>query len=826
MFPIPLPYPEIFEAGRRMKAEDEARKKGVTAVLIVLNYLHRDRPREAKKADFKSLRPSREQWAAIRRLEHLMGSWNDVPLVGPEEMARTAGKVETLEATLRSLEARAVAVQQSQNSYFVEKDRTEAPGDLRLQKGMALGLCGAEGMTTFKPIDPSRLSFISRPAFDPSPYLDPVGRRIYQDPLGTRMPPEDYSGPKPHLRVHASASNKVKLFELLDASGRLGVHVRAEVTEDFGSGMFSITKDLVKDRLILDSRGANLLECPTQRWIRTLASAEVLTKLQLPDRHVLLSSGNDLRDFYYLFSASESRSRRNVLVGEIPTKSIAHLHAVKQCHLQSTGVFCSMATLAMGDCQAVELAQTCHMGLALQNSILSKDDCLAMTLPPPRTSTMVGILIDDFIALSMVPVDRVTEPSCGAKISDRMQDVYTDVSLVPNTKKAFRDDDKATYWGADVDGKAGLVRGSLRRAIPLAGILLEVAKIGFATADLLQLLVGSIISLFLFRRRFLAVLDPIFQSYRGRPRRTIIALDPTTRESFLIVVSLLLVAVTNIRAKPSPWLAASDASSWGEAGVISPLPAHAYQELLRHCLRKSLWVKLLTPGAAWERIHGRLNPKDEVLSNEEPYKCNPLWTVLATCLEYRLLFSKAKSGQRHINIGELRGALKTERLLGARKPSSRLILALDSQVSLGSLIKGRASSPSLNRELVRSIPHMLAYDIYTGSIYFETSINPSDDGTRGKGIRPPSAVLPRWWKSFCRGDYEEFDAWMEARGLAPHDLADLPPFEELLPKEDLNKGHCARRRRGFTEVGPNEPHESREDRGRSRTCIPAKRGCS
>ena len=359
MFPIPLPYPEIFEAGRRMRAEDEARKKGATAVLIILNYLHRDRPREAKRSDFRSLRPSREQWAAIRRLEHLMGSWIDVSLVGPEEMARTAGKVETLEATLRSLEARAVAVQQSQNSYFVQKEKTEAPGDLRLQKGVALGLCGAEGMTTFKPIDPSRLSFISRPAFDPSPYLDPVGRRIYQDPLGTRMPPEDYAGPKPHLRVHASAANKVKLFELLDASGRLGVHVRAEVTENFGSGMFSITKDLVKDRLILDSRGANLLECPTQRWIRTLAGAEVLTKLQLPDRHVLLSSGNDLRDFYYLFSASESRSRRNVLVGEIATKSIAHLHAVKQCHLQSSGVFCSMATLAMGDCQAVELAQTC-----------------------------------------------------------------------------------------------------------------------------------------------------------------------------------------------------------------------------------------------------------------------------------------------------------------------------------------------------------------------------------------------------------------------------------------------------------------------------------
>ena len=41
---------------------------------------------------------------------------------------------------------------------------------------------------------------------------------------------------------------------------------------------------------------------------------------------------------------------------------------------------------------------------------------------------------------------------------------------------------------------------------------------------------------------------------------------------------------------------------------------------------------------------------------------------------------------------------------------------------------------------------------------------------------------------------------MEAHGLAPHDLADLPPFEELLPKEDRNKGHCASE--GEEEVSP------------------------
>ena len=45
-------------------------------------------------------------------------------------------------------------------------------------------------------------------------------------------------------------------------------------------------KDLERDRLILDSRGANLLESPLQRWIKSLASAETLYKISLEEDEV------------------------------------------------------------------------------------------------------------------------------------------------------------------------------------------------------------------------------------------------------------------------------------------------------------------------------------------------------------------------------------------------------------------------------------------------------------------------------------------------------------------------------------------------------------
>lgn len=109
----------------------------------------------------------------------------------------------------------------------------------------------------------------------------------------------------------------------------------------------------------------------------------------------------------------------------------------------------------------------------------------------------------------------------------------------------------------------------------------------------------------------------------------------------------------------------------------------------------------------------------------EPTDCfqsNALWSMLAQRLNYKLLFAKQKSGLRHINVDELRAGLKTEKILGHRRPSSRVLLGMDSQVARGSLVKGRSSSAALNAELARSIPLMLLQDTYFEGMYFNTAV--------------------------------------------------------------------------------------------------------
>ena len=168
------------------------------------------------------------------------------------------------------------------------------------------------------------------------------------------------------------------------------------------------------------------------------------------------------------------------LVAFIPRKYLT-CTAFKPHHGHTRQLFGSLASLAMGDCQAVELAQSCHLSMGLQHQVLSEASLLTMVKPVPRSDTMMGIVIDDFITLTKAPMDAGSEQvglSPGAMAASKMQEVYKQVGLIPHEQKAFRDEEAATFWGADLDGAAGLLRGSLKRAIPLAGILFKMAEAG------------------------------------------------------------------------------------------------------------------------------------------------------------------------------------------------------------------------------------------------------------------------------------------------------------------------------------------------------------
>lgn len=113
-----------------------------------------------------------------------------------------------------------------------------------------------------------------------------------------------------------------------------------------------------------------------------------------------------------------------MLVGPLHLKEFGQLRAVKDVHLTSKVVYGALGTLAMGDSQSVDLAQSCHVGMALEHDIVDADSLTTMYKPVPRSSAVVGLVIDDFIALSKVKVGSFQKgQSEGAKRARRMQEV-------------------------------------------------------------------------------------------------------------------------------------------------------------------------------------------------------------------------------------------------------------------------------------------------------------------------------------------------------------------------------------------------------------------
>ena len=630
-------------------------------------------------------------------------------------------------------------------------------------------------------LDPERIAFVGKPCFDPAPYLDDRGREVFLRPLQASAEPEEYVGALPSVQVHVVDEKREQFLELLDASGRLALFRPEEVRQQYLSGIFAVGKDADRDRMIMDARRPNVLERPLGRWIRSLASGEGLCRLQLLPHERVVFSGNDVRDFYHLFAVPRERALRNSLCMYIPEVRCRRFSAYRAAeHSTSKYLVPALNTLAMGDCQAVELAQTCHLCMAWREGVISPSMTLTLSGPAPRSSCFGGIVIDDFVVGQKVPRELAgTSPSEGALAADRLSQTYVRKGLIPHHGKAFRDQAKATFWGTDVDGEAGLIRGSLERAIPLMYVLLRVVSLRVATPSLLQVIAGSLVSLFIYRRRLLSLLDQVFAVAQHREANEVLQISPELQTELMLCALLLPLAVTNIRASVLPQVFATDASGWGEAEVSCEIPVSIAREAVRHSLRKSVWVRLLSPLQALARLHGDLRP-DAELPDNQTYAMHPLWETLIRFPTYRLCWKAKSSRRRHINVSELRAFLRSERRQGHRHPESRGLRASDSQVTLGCVQKGRSSSKALNQELKQSLPNVLGNDIYSEGIFVDTKLNPADDPTRGAEIRAPSQSQPAWWESACQGDFSALDTWLHEVGQTFPVQWGIPDPSELL----------------------------------------------
>ena len=764
LWPMPLPYPEAFRSGPLMP--NTWRKRRLCLQIGLLCWLKLGRPSSAPGCISLGRRLTSRQWSTVKLLEQLSEDVNSPMVVDAAQMGRVASKVESSSFELLALH-RAVAFLSGGGSNMnvgkISSVKFEDTPDAASAFGCVCGHIKQEAFVAAKQVEADRLTFVGRPEFDPGEMFDHRTLQVYDDPISHAVVHEAPLAPT--VRVLASRDEKIKLYRRLAETGRLTLMDPGEVNVAYGAGLFSVLKDLSRDRLILDARPANSREIPLCSWTRTLASPSTLALVELAEDEVLLSSGQDLRDYFYQFKVSRKRAARNCLVGILNREDMLEIFGPEQTGARTEGV-AALSTLAMGDCSACEFAQGSHVLLLLACGALRADELLQTRLPPPRGSLSVGVVIDDLVVLEKV-LKRDLEAIHSGRLhtfsDERIRlalEGYSSNKLLTNEKKSFHNAENSSFWGIELDGVAGLIRPSSSRLLPLIGITMRVVCLGLATCGLLESLAGSFISIFLVRRRLMCSMNLIFDAVSAcSSPGDVVRLSSKLKDELISFCLLSSMCWMNLRARTMDGLRATDASDWGMAAVRAELGGPYVREFLRHSLLKSVWSQLLPASKAWLRTKGLLEAEAEL--PEEVFDVHPLWEILARALVYKELWRRPHRRPVHINIGELRAHLQEEERLIANHSSSRVLFGLDSQVALGCLVKGRSSSRALNSELMKSLPNMIGSDLYGYYLFFPSATNRADGPTRGAAPQDPDVPLPSWWESLGAGNYGTFDAWLQ-----------------------------------------------------------------
>ena len=799
-WPIPIPYPECFRRFDGVSKVPMHKKRLVSLQVALLDWLVLGCPAHAPRSICMGRRLKSCQWSVIQTLLHLSWDANSPDIVTAVMMGRGASKFETFEEEVASLHDHSSFLQadnafsyqslvrNSQDCMFsLEED------DAVLRSGTVMGYAKPMNTTAAKELIPDRLKFPSKPLFDPVPLFDKRTASVYEDPIGNGTKPEAYEGDPPKVQVRASRQNLLELYSKLRSSGRLEVVNKKLVRQGFLNGLFSVGKDAVKDRLILDGRPANCLEYKLDTWTSSMAAATCLADLHLQDNELLLCSGEDLRDFFYQFKVSDIRTGRNTLCEPL-TKSEAEQVFGRPFFDHDEPIFCGLSSLAMGDTNACEFAQSSHVSMCLLHQVILPEELLHMRGQVPRTPFLGGIIIDDLVLLekclrSDLQLLQQGQPSEADNRLDKMLRCYTLRNLEHNPGKEFRNDSTARFWGAEIDGDAGIVRASSLRIWPLIQICCHVCEIGWCSVSLLEAIAGSWVSIFGLRKRLLCLMDVLFEALGIAEKGAVLKLSDDLLSELWSLILIGPLSGVNMRAHYAPFVTATDASMDWLAAVRSPLEASLVEEFSRKSLRRGAWSQLLPPAKRWLRCQGLLSVDDEL--PDDRYDTHPLWSLLARVLPYEERWRLHVEVPRHINILELKSFLREERLISYRGKHLRCLFGLDSQVCLGALCKGRASSSALNKELKRNVPHILGSDIYSFFMYFPSALNRADDPTRHAKPRAPDLDLPEWWDAALEGDFSAYDAWLAEveKGVveSAFDLTVLQPSLVLSLHKDADR---------------------------------------
>ena len=588
----------------------EVQNKLLQHVVCMLNWIilgYPDRPNRQAQAGEPV---SAEQYKVLETLECHIAHFCRLPSFARTDLGRFGEKFDALFRASQELPASVevdldVLLHEISNS-FDSYAKYEAPhfaarstsSDVELPQKLSPGKIKLPNVSN-KPVIASRIKWKNPPSFDPRPYLvDPVVAAVFDGPDVLRLPQNQWPT-KRKARVHCSRPELLKLVKIWDAYGSLALVPCEDIPTDETVGIFAVPKDHQYDRLIINPTVINSRMAGYSHFTKKLAPGALISLLSLEPHQALRYNADDLSDFYYTFRVSSARAKRNAIGVPLYRSEVEDFSCVPK---DSPGPFYpALATLAMGDNHAVEIAQCSHHSL-LQIEAGCMNDCetLEYRKPVPRSDFIEMLAIDDHIGLQKVDIKDLPFkfPDRDTRVFEQSNRAYSKVGLVSHPGKQRRFETEGVLLGADLDGIAGRVSAPRSRILMLILVTSIVCRKGTCTRQMLSSILGCWIHVVLFRRPLLALIDALFKEGIHLGDNKTFRLSSQARHELMSLCILGTCAQADLRVSFCPRIYALDASPWGGGIVVSEATSAATSELWRHSEQRGYHTNLLGQAAS------------------------------------------------------------------------------------------------------------------------------------------------------------------------------------------------------------------------------------
>ena len=581
-----------------------------------------------------------------------------------------------------------------------------------------------------KPVKPERMSLPEKAGIlDPRHFLKGSNLEVFEN-FASRVP-HDIPPPKPTKAVvKVDPSDLPKVYRKLIEAGvatliPTSMALRDKEGNIVSGGLFAVAHKEATDRIILDRRPQNELE---KRVIMAkLPHGSLFTQLIIPKSCSIRASGDDLSNYFYLLKHHEEWLGRNTVGKPVKGSMFADLGFNPE-----EEYILSFRVIAMGDCNAVDLAQETHLQILQDAGCMRPEEVVSFRNKLPAKLTWEGLYIDDHVVTQIVHKRKYGKKQSyrDDEIIKQSRDHYAKLGIPISKKKQFTHLHDFVAWGTSVNSETGRVGTPLPKLKQMASLIVDVCKLTRVTQKLIQKTVGLLIHPCMHRRIFMSLLQETYAWCSRLESGKSYRMPVSVREELLWMALCLPLVHCNARWPISQRIGASDASSTGGGRAVTVTKPHVAKTLFRFSEHVGEAVRL-------DWLSGSLAPETSMHSVPEDLERLMLahtWTT-----SHRCTFAH----KQRINVLEMK-MVRAELidLVSKIRSPHRAILLVDSRVVVGAFSKGRSSSRQLNRILRSLIGWSVAGEKSLHLVWVRSKSNPSDHPSRGLPIPEPIANDP------------------------------------------------------------------------------------